>query len=127
MKNVTRQWLEKVEYDLDTAKAMLTTGRYLYVLFCCQQAVEKALKALYVDQKEEFPPRTHNLLQLADLVAIEITADRDILYRDLGTYYIQSRYIEEIKELSLKVNKTSAKKILDQTEGELKWLLSKIK
>jgi len=35
-------WQEMSEYDLATAKAMLQTGRYLYVGFMCHQAVEKA-------------------------------------------------------------------------------------
>lgn len=38
-------WIERAEYDLETAKAMQQTGRYLYVGFMCQQTVEKALKA----------------------------------------------------------------------------------
>lgn len=49
-------WLEQGTYDLETARAMLASGRYLYVLFCCQQAVEKTLKALIVHRTGEFPP-----------------------------------------------------------------------
>ena len=48
MDDVARQWAERAQYDLDTADAMFKAGRYLYVLFCCQQAVEKALKAVIV-------------------------------------------------------------------------------
>lgn len=45
---------------------MLASGRYLYVVFCCQQAVEKALKAVIVRKTGALPPRVHNLLRLAD-------------------------------------------------------------
>ena len=38
-------WVEMSDYDLETASAMLTTGRYLYVGFMCHQANEKILKA----------------------------------------------------------------------------------
>ena len=34
-------WEDIAEYDLVTAEAMLFSGRYLYVVFMCQQAVEK--------------------------------------------------------------------------------------
>jgi len=44
--SAVRIWMDRVEYDLETARAMNKAGRYLYVLFMCQQAVEKALKAL---------------------------------------------------------------------------------
>ena len=30
-------WLEKAQYDLDTADAMFRTGRWFYVIFACQQ------------------------------------------------------------------------------------------
>lgn len=46
MSSASQQWMEQARYDLDTARAMFDSGRYLYVLFCCQQAVEKALKAI---------------------------------------------------------------------------------
>lgn len=44
MDDLSREWAERAQYDLDTADAMFKAGRYLYVLFCCQQAVEKVLK-----------------------------------------------------------------------------------
>jgi len=33
-------WLELADYDLETAKVMQQTGRYLYVGFMCHQTVE---------------------------------------------------------------------------------------
>ncbi len=32
-----RYWLDLSDYDLETASAMLTSGRYLYVGFMCHQ------------------------------------------------------------------------------------------
>ena len=34
-------WIEMSDYDLETADAMLLTGRYLYVGFMCHQTIEK--------------------------------------------------------------------------------------
>ena len=59
-------WIELAEYDLETAKALLQTGRYLYVGFMCQQVVEKALKAT-IAKHGAFPPKTHDLVHLAEL------------------------------------------------------------
>jgi HEPN domain-containing protein len=41
-------WLEIAQYDLDTAEAMLNSRRWFYVVFMCQQAVEKLVKGLYI-------------------------------------------------------------------------------
>ena len=46
MDKIVGHWVERSQYDLDTAKVMLDTGRYLYVAYMCQQTVEKMLKAL---------------------------------------------------------------------------------
>ncbi|RKY35434.1 MAG: hypothetical protein DRP78_05455 [Candidatus Omnitrophota bacterium] len=62
MQRVVEEWLKISLYDLETAEAMLKTKRYLYVAFMCQQALEKILKALYVQIEAKLPPRTHNLL-----------------------------------------------------------------
>ncbi len=40
-----------------TARALLKSRRYLYVLFMCQQALEKLLKAHVTARTGEFPPR----------------------------------------------------------------------
>ena len=38
---VPEQWANRARYDLETARAMLEADRHVYVLFCCQQAVEE--------------------------------------------------------------------------------------
>jgi HEPN domain-containing protein len=54
------RWRELAAYDLGTADAMLAAGRYLYVLFCCQQAAEKHLKGLIVERCSTFPPHARS-------------------------------------------------------------------
>ena len=43
MDRIIAHWIERTNYDLETAKVMLDNGRYLYVTYMCQQAVEKLL------------------------------------------------------------------------------------
>jgi HEPN domain-containing protein len=43
MDKYVSHWLERSNYDLETAKAMLGAKRYLYVAYMCQQAIEKLL------------------------------------------------------------------------------------
>ena len=40
-------WNDITDYDLETARAMLATGQWLYAVFMSQQAMEKALKAAF--------------------------------------------------------------------------------
>ena len=40
-------WIKHAQYDLDTADSMCQTGRWIYVVFMCQQAIEKSVKGMY--------------------------------------------------------------------------------
>ena len=48
MDEQTAYWIEIAEYDIETAKAMLVSKRFLYVGFMCHQAIEKTIKAYYL-------------------------------------------------------------------------------
>ena len=62
-----KSWVDASQYDLETAKSLLKSRRYLYVLFMCQQAVEKILKACATVKIGKFPPRIHNLARPGEL------------------------------------------------------------
>jgi len=101
---------------------MLDAGRCLYVLFCCQQAVEKAIKGIIALRSGAMPPRLHNLMRLAEKAGLEIdepTADR---LRSLTGYYVQTRYPEEIRKLSAGVDRPLAEEAIRHTEELLRWL-----
>ena len=124
MTEAIRSWVERSRYDLDTAGAMLASGRYLYVVFCCQQAVEKALKAVITASTGALPPRIHNLLRLAEAAKIELSADRAQFLGELSAYYIQSRYPEEMSVLASAVTRETAQKTLVTTKETNQWLFS---
>lgn len=66
MNDRAKYWIEMAEYDLDTARAMLDTRRYLYVGFMCHQTIEKTLKAYWSEKLVEPPLKIHTLLKLAN-------------------------------------------------------------
>lgn len=116
-------WIDQARYDLDTARSMLEAGRYVYVVFCCQQAVEKWLKGRIAGVTNELPPRTHNLVALVEQVIVDVDESRLTFLRELSAYYIQSRYPADL-DLSVEVDSELAKKILRTTEECLAWLSS---
>jgi len=99
--------LEQALYDLDTARAMFDSGRYLHVLFCCQQAVEKMLKAIIAESTKGLPPRIHQLMRLAEVAGLEVSGERAEFLRELSAYYIQTRYPEEIKDLASQAKRSA--------------------
>ncbi|OHB62852.1 MAG: hypothetical protein A2Y76_03255 [Planctomycetes bacterium RBG_13_60_9] len=124
MDDLSRQWAERAQYDLDTADAMFKAERHLYVLFCCQQAVEKALKAVIVKKTGELPPRIHNLLRLAETAGMQSSEEQIDLFTKLSAYYIQTCYPEEIMAAGAGTTPELAREALGRTERTVKWVLS---
>ncbi len=127
MSSASQQWTEQARYDLDTARAMFDSGRYLYVLFCCQQAVEKALKAIIVRRTDDLPPRLNNLMRLAEIADVKMEPDREDFLGELSGYYIQTRYPQEIESLAQTLDREIAQDALDKTGEVLEWLFSMLK
>jgi HEPN domain-containing protein len=130
MKNSMNQdvkyWGDLSKYDIDTAKAMLESGRYLYVLFTCQQSVEKLLKALVVQNTKKFPPKIHDLVKLSNIADIDVESDQKEFLAKLNYYYLETRYPNELSEISKQIKKDTALTFLKNTKKLLKWLKSKV-
>jgi HEPN domain-containing protein len=122
------KWLDRVTYDLDTAKAMLQTGRLIYAVFMCQQSLEKCFKALLSYQGKEIIP-IHNLRRLAELSVVihELNPDALIKLDFLSSYYINARYKEDLEQLSRGITETRAQDFIQFTEDLIEWLCQKMK
>jgi len=127
MEKDIKYWINLSEYDIKTADAMFKSRRYLYVLFTCHQAVEKILKALVTKNTNRFPPKTHDLLRLAEISKIDIDETRKEFLAKLSFYYIETRYPEEIAKISKEINRKTAFDYMNTTKALLKWLRLKLK
>lgn len=92
-KDIYQKWLERVKYDMDTAEAMYTTGRYIYAVFMCQQALEKCFKALMAFKGKEILP-VHNLRRLAEMTGTASELSKEDLKKIdfLSQYYLNATY-----------------------------------
>lgn len=90
MRPEAQLWWDQAQADLDSAEAILDVGKYYVSVFLAQQAVEKGLKALYLERVHEMPPRTHNINRMA----AELDVPEKYLdgIRNLSTEYITTRY-----------------------------------
>lgn len=127
MTETVREWANRAEYDLETARAMLASGRHFYVIFCCQQAVEKALKAVIIYKTGKLAPRIHNLPRLAEIAELPIEESTLELMARLSAFYFQSRYPGQMELPSGAAGKDYAEAALNKTEEIVKWLLSTLK
>lgn len=127
MDKLVAHWVERSQYDLDTAKIMLDTGRYLYVAYMCQQAIEKILKARIAQLgKENFP--IHNLNRLAEIAMIrnELNSEQFNFLAELTPYHIEARYGDYKESLSEIINEKKAEQVYKNTQEIHKWIYQKI-
>ncbi|MDE6444933.1 MAG: HEPN domain-containing protein [Muribaculaceae bacterium] len=121
-------WTDMAEYDLETAKAMLVTKRYLYVGFMCHQVIEKILKAYWSNVLDEPPLKIHSLSRLADKTGIdeEMTEEQRDLIDVLEPLNIEARYPSYKERLMKSLSEDRCVQIIDKTEKLLSWIKSKL-
>lgn len=122
MKKETKRWLASANYDIETAKHMLATGRFIYVIFMCHLAIEKTLKALVVEETNKIPPKSHDLLLLAGKAKASLTDRYREFIGKINTASIVTRYPEDITKLAKVYNKEAAENYYKSTKEILKWL-----
>lgn len=118
MKKETEHWLETAEYDFETAKAMMRTRRYLYVIFMCHLCLEKMLKGCVVEYIDVFPPYTHSLVKLVTTASIRLPEDLNKFVIEISERSVVTRYPEDLKQF----NRRRAASCLEQTEKVMSWL-----
>ncbi len=118
-------WWRQAEEDLDSAKFNYSGGKYYVCAFLCQQAVEKALKALYILQKERLF-KTHNLLRLAR----DLNFPEGLLKKisTLEPVYQETRYPDVSKRIPAEeFTKEAAFNFVNITEEVLGWIKKRMK
>ena len=119
-------WFDAAKYDLDTAAAMYDSGRWLYVAFACQQAVEKLCKGLYTLYIDDNVPRVHNISyivnQFSDKLPQTVSGEQYRLFDRLTAFYLKGRYPAFKQKMSEMLNKNEARFLLEQSKEVLSWL-----
>lgn len=131
-------WLDAAEYDLNTARAMFDSGRYVYVVFMCQQAIEKISKGIYTLFTDNEPPRTHNIWNIFKRLNEEVVPQETLgiddfeitlksykdFFAELLSYYISGRYPSFKEKLSDVIDANRAQSVLKTTEEVFEWIES---
>jgi HEPN domain-containing protein len=123
-----KYWIEISDDDFDTAKMLYKKKKYLYSGYFLQQSIEKILKGYYQFYKNDFPPRTHNLVYIAEIsgILVEMTEEQKETLYNLNPLNIETRYPEYRDKISSSLNKTKIKNILTATKELRSWIKKKL-
>ena len=125
MRNEVGLWWKQANMDFDNAKKNMDIKAYYLVVFLCQQAVEKALKAYYFHVKKTGPGQTHSLIFLASEVKLP---DRFMKFlRKLTPQFVNTRYPDAAYGSPSELyDQEIAQEYVKETQEVMEWLRSKI-
>jgi len=128
MNEKVKYWIDLAEYDLETAKAMLDTKRYLYVGFMCHQTIEKSLKAV-IAKSGQFPPKIHTLSTLSDKAELtdKFSSEQIKFITALNPLNIESRYPKYKNKINSMLTPEKCKEIITETEDLFSWIKQYLK
>ncbi len=122
MRKDTANWIALADYDIDTARHMLATGRYLYVVFLCHLALEKMLKAHVTEVIQTVPIKTHDLIYLVKKCELELPENNLDFIGKSNTASTPTRYPDDLQRSLKEYPESVAKDYLYQTEELVQWL-----
>lgn len=128
VKKKVKYWLDLSDYDLETANAMLSGKRYLYVGFMCHQTIEKILKAYFCKVKNDTVPFTHSISYLAKKADIlDVLSKEQVDFLDqIEPLNIEARYPSH-KDLLLKsLSEQKCISMIEKTKEFQKWIKARL-
>jgi HEPN domain-containing protein len=118
---------KRAQDDIELAEVTLERGKWLYVGFFCQQAIEKIAKGIHLLLLNKEAPKIHKIneiiLLFEALLPEPVTDERRILFTDLSKFYIDSRYPDLETDLEFEVMENEARNLLAQSREAYEWFL----
>jgi|GEM_PF-4041395 len=117
-------WLAKAQESLADAVAALEKHRYSLTAWCCQQALEKLLKAAIIKLKNQRPRKVHDLLPLLRESGLAMPQAKAAVVSKISKFYFLVRYPDLNKKFF--ATPEIAKNTLETTKEIFQWIEKKL-
>lgn len=94
--DVIAHWRKGASDALEMARAAMGLRKFDHVLFNCHLAVEKAMKAQYMEEHGAEAPRTHNLIDLAESLDRAWSEQQKTDLDELTDFVVAARYSDPV-------------------------------
>ncbi len=125
MRIEVQNWWQQSKDDFDAAEFNFQGGKYYLAAFMCQQAVEKALKALFLHEKKVTVPQSHSLIYLATNTS---TPKKFYSFlKELTPKFIDTRYPDASVDLPSRIyDRQNTGRLVNLSREVLSWLNAKL-
>ena len=120
-------WVKTAEHDIATAESLFDSRHFDWCLFIGHLVLEKMLKAHFVNDNDDVPPKIHDLIRLIEKT--KLSPDEEmLLFLEKANYFcISARYPDE--KLKFYQSCTTEYTIIqfDKIKYYFEWLKSNLK
>jgi HEPN domain-containing protein len=119
-------WVETANRDYKTMLNLYKSRDFQWSLFIGHLVIEKLIKAIYVKNISDNPPRTHDLLRLSESAKIRTTEEQKNALDLITTFNINARYPDYKQSFYKKCDYNFTTNSLEKIKELRIWLLSMI-
>jgi HEPN domain-containing protein len=125
MRPDTIPWWRQADADLASGEIMLTNSRWYAASWFAQQAAEKALKALWIEQTHQEAVRTHDVRLLGRSVNAPNHVEQDLT--TLFPIFSLTRYPDALGSAPIDtITEVEARQHIDSARRVLQWVLPQL-
>ena len=126
-KDYIKYWVDTANNDWEAITVLIKGKKYIYALFFAHLVLEKLCKAHWVkDNKENHPPKIHNLVYLVEQTKLELTEEDMEFLRRMNNFQLEGRYPDYTRNLSISYREKNTTGILKQVNILRLCLLKKL-
>jgi len=122
-KEIEDYWIETAKDTFDSAIKLYEQGKYVHSLFFLHLAIEKMIKAVYVNRNKEEAPYGHSLQVLISKIKDAVPGNEQLkFFTEVTTFNIAARYNDYKRSFYKTCDESFALNYLDKGKEIMQWL-----
>ncbi len=119
-------WVDIAEHDVPVVKSMFENGHYVWALFISHLILEKIIKAHYVKDTQQTPPKIHDLVSLERRTKLNLSKEQREFLLKVNNFNLESRYPDFKRNAFLVATKAYTEDYMKKIMEMYEWLKNKI-
>ena len=117
-------WVSTAEHDLPVAESLFEKGHYVWCLFIGHLILEKIIKAHFVKDTEQTPPKIHDLVKLVNRTKLQLTQEQLEFFLRVNNFNLENRYPDYKQNLYKTLTKNYSEENFNKIKEIYFWLKS---
>ncbi|MCL4550451.1 MAG: HEPN domain-containing protein [Bacteroidetes bacterium] len=119
-------WVDIAESDVPVAKNLFENGHFIYCLFFGHLILEKIIKAHYVKDTQQTPPKIHDLVSLERRTKLNLSKEQREFLLKVNNFNLESRYPDFKRNAFVVATKAYTEDYMKKIMEMYEWLKNKI-